>query len=75
MITDLKTGNLSGWPKNLETWNNLEFDYLGKKKLEKPGICTKVMEKPRILYKNHCKTWNFLEISWKNLELFLISTF
>ena len=20
-----------GWPKNLETWNNLEFDYLGKK--------------------------------------------
>ena len=26
---------LTGWPKNLETWNNLEFDNLGKKK---PGI-------------------------------------
>ena len=29
---------ITGWPKNLETWNNLEFDNLGKKKLEKPGI-------------------------------------
>jgi len=29
----------SGWPKKPgKTWNNLEFDYLGKKNLEKPGI-------------------------------------
>ena len=28
----------TGWPKNLETWKNLEFDNLGKKNPEKPGI-------------------------------------
>ena len=34
----------TGWPKNLETWNNLEFDSLGKiKNLE---FCRKIMEKP-----------------------------
>ena len=45
---------ITGWPKNLETWNNLEFDNLGKKKLEKPGI----------LYKSCGKTWNFAQKSW-----------
>ena len=35
---------LTGWPKNLETWNNLEFDKLGKiKNLE---FYRKIMEKP-----------------------------
>ena len=40
----------TGWKKNLE------FDNLGKKKLEKPGI----------LYKSHGKTWNFIHKSWYN---------
>ena len=39
----------TGLPLYLETWKNLEFDNLGKKNLEKPGILNK---KPR-------KTWNF----------------
>ena len=42
---------MTGWPKNLETGNNLEFDNLGKKKnLEKPGILYNGMEKPGISY-------------------------
>ena len=36
---------------------NLEFDNLGKKKLEKPGI--------REILKI---TWNFVQKLWKNLE-------
>ena len=38
----------TGWPKNLETWNNLEFDKLGKiKNLE---FYRKIMEKPGTLF-------------------------
>ena len=29
---------LTGLPLYLEAWKNLEFDNLGKKNLEKPGI-------------------------------------
>ena len=28
----IKSGFNTGWPKNLETWNNLEFDNLVKTK-------------------------------------------
>ena len=37
-----------------KTWNNLEFNNLGKKNLEKSGI----------LYKSHGKTWNFVQKLW-----------
>ena len=44
IIIDNKYAFYSGWPKNLETWNNLEFDKLGKiKNLE---FYRKIMEKP-----------------------------
>ena len=29
---------LTGLPQNLESWKNLEFDNIGQKKKEKPGI-------------------------------------
>ena len=44
--------NYSGWPKNLETWNNLEIDNLGKKNLE--------FEK---LSKQPGKTWNVFNLN------------
>ena len=43
---------LSGWPKNLETWNLRNFE----NNLE---FSTKIMKKPGISHKNHGKTWNF----------------
>ena len=45
---------LTGWPKNLE------YDNLGKKKLEKPGILK--------------KTWKFDQKSSKKLEFLTIFT-
>ena len=48
---------------------NLEFDNLGNKPWNLRNFENN-LEKPGIWYKSYGKTWNFLEKSWKNLELF-----
>ena len=75
---NLKTSNLftlfnfTGWPKNLETWKNLEFHNLGKKNLEKPRIweiLKKNLEFWTKVFKKPWKTWifnNFYKFSSKS---------
>ena len=53
----------TGLPKNLESWKNLEFDNLGKKKLEKPGILEKENKKLNFEHKT-LKIWNLNYFYW-----------
>ena len=48
-----------------KTWNNLEFDNLGKNNLE----FEQFSKKPGILYKSYIKTWIFLFELFNNFDI------